>query len=156
MTLLLLLLLSRFSCVRLFATPWTRQEHWSGLPFPSPMQETEKWKWSRSVVSDSVWPHRLQPSRVLCPWDFPGKRTEVGCHCLLCDDIAAWLQTSSLSYFLIGAQPFQSVFNIQCDLPLAPSRKPITSVPGFFFWLHTLACGTLVLWPGIKPTPPAL
>ena len=32
-----------------------RQEHWSGLPFPSPMQESEKWKWkwSRSVVSDS-------------------------------------------------------------------------------------------------------
>ena len=56
--LLLLLLLSRFSRVRLCATPWTaahqappslgfpRQEHWSGLPFPSPMHESEKWKWS--------------------------------------------------------------------------------------------------------------
>ena len=63
--LLLLLLLSRFSCVRLCATPETaahqatpslgfsRQEHWSGLPFPSPMHESENWKWSRSVVSDS-------------------------------------------------------------------------------------------------------
>ena len=63
--LLLLLLLSHFSRVRLCATPETaahqarlslgfsRQEHWSGLPFPSPMQESEKWKWSRSVVSDS-------------------------------------------------------------------------------------------------------
>ena len=30
-----------------------RQEHWSGLPFPSPMHESEKWKWSRSVVFDS-------------------------------------------------------------------------------------------------------
>ena len=52
--LLLLLLLSRFSCVRLCETPWTaahqappslgfsRQEHWSGLPFPSPMHESEK------------------------------------------------------------------------------------------------------------------
>ena len=51
---LLLLLLSRFSCVRLCATPETpayqalpslgfsRQEHWSGLPFPSPMHESEK------------------------------------------------------------------------------------------------------------------
>ena len=27
--------------------------HWSGLPFPSPMHESEKWKGSRSVVSDS-------------------------------------------------------------------------------------------------------
>ena len=38
------------------------QEHWSGLPFPSPMRETEKWKWSRSVVSDSLRPHGLQPT----------------------------------------------------------------------------------------------
>ena len=48
------LLLSRFSHVRLCATPQTaahqappslgfsRQEHWSGLPFPSPMHESEK------------------------------------------------------------------------------------------------------------------
>ena len=52
--LLLLLLLSRFSRVQLCATPQTaahqapqslgfsRQEHWSGLPFPSPMHESEK------------------------------------------------------------------------------------------------------------------
>ena len=52
--LLLLLLLSRFSRVQLCATPETaayqappslgfsRQEHWSGLPFPSPMHESEK------------------------------------------------------------------------------------------------------------------
>ena len=52
--LLLLILLSRFSRVRLCATPWTaayqaspsvrfsRQEHWSGLPFPSPMHESGK------------------------------------------------------------------------------------------------------------------
>ena len=65
--------------------PWDspRQEHWSGLPFPSPMHEREKWKWSRSFVSDSLRPHGLQPTRLLCPWDFPGKSTGVGCHCLL-------------------------------------------------------------------------
>ena len=52
--LLLLLLLSRFSRVRLCATPemaahqaplslgFSRQEHWSGLPFRSPMHENEK------------------------------------------------------------------------------------------------------------------
>ena len=42
-----------------------------------------KWKWSCSVVSDSSRPHGLQPTRPLCPWDFPGKSTGVGCHCLL-------------------------------------------------------------------------
>ena len=62
---------------------FSRQEHWSGLPFPSPMHESEKWKWSRSVVSYPQRPHGLQPTRLLHPWDFPGKSTGVGCHCLL-------------------------------------------------------------------------
>ena len=35
---------------------------------------------SRSVVPDSLQPHGLQPTRLLCPWDFPGKDTGVGCH----------------------------------------------------------------------------
>ena len=84
-----------FSHVWLFATPWTaayqappymvfsKQEYWSGVPFPSPVHESEKWKWSRSVVSDSSRPHGLQPTRLLHPWDFQGKSTGVGCHCLL-------------------------------------------------------------------------
>ena len=29
-----------------------------------------------------TWPHGLQPTRLLCPWDFPGKNTGVGCHFL--------------------------------------------------------------------------
>ena len=36
-------------------------------------------------MSDSVRPHTWQPTRLLCPWDFPGKSTGVGCHFLLCD-----------------------------------------------------------------------
>ena len=39
--------------------------------------------WVASVVSDSVWPHRRQPTRLPCPWDSPGKNTGVGCHFLL-------------------------------------------------------------------------
>ena len=35
------------------------------------------------AVSNSVWPHRQQPTRLLCPWDPPGKKTGVGCHFLL-------------------------------------------------------------------------
>ena len=90
-----MLLLSHFSRVRLCATPQTaanqappslgfsRQEHWSGLPFPFPMHESEKWKGSRSVVSDSSRPHGPQPTRLFCSWDFPGKSTGVACHLLL-------------------------------------------------------------------------
>ena len=34
-------------------------------------------------MSDSVWPHRRQPTRLPRPWDSPGKNTGVGCHFLL-------------------------------------------------------------------------
>ena len=36
-----------------------------------------------SVMSDSVRPHRQQPTRLPHPWDSPGKNTGVGCHFLL-------------------------------------------------------------------------
>ena len=38
---------------------------------------------SHSVVSDSLRPCGLWPTRLLCPWDFPTKNTRVGCHFLL-------------------------------------------------------------------------
>ena len=91
----MLLLLSHSCRVRLCATPLTaahqappslgfsRQEHWSGLPFPSPMHKSEKSKGSRSVMSDCSRPHGLQPTRLRRPWDSPGKSTGVGCRCLL-------------------------------------------------------------------------
>ena len=45
------------------------------------------WKWKVKVKSLSrvrlERPHGLQPTRLLHPWDFPGKSTGVGCHCLL-------------------------------------------------------------------------
>ena len=74
----LLLLLSLFSRVRLCATPemaahqaplslgFSRQEHWSGLPLPSPMHESEKWKWSHLVISDpGSSAHGIFQARVL-------------------------------------------------------------------------------------------
>ena len=78
-----------------------RQEHWSGLPFPSPMHDSKRWKWSRSVVPDSSRPHRLQPTRLFHPWDFPSKSTGVGCHCL----IIQWmdiLKSNSSSVLALG------------------------------------------------------
>ena len=36
-----------------------------------------------SVMSDSLQPHGLQPTRLLCPWNSPGKNTGVGCSALL-------------------------------------------------------------------------
>ena len=38
---------------------------------------------SHSVVSDSLWPHGLQPARLLCPWNSLGKNTRMGSQSLL-------------------------------------------------------------------------
>ena len=58
---------------------FSRQEHWSGLPF---LLQCMKVK-SESEVAQS-WPHGLQPTRLLRPWDFPGKSTRVGCYIYIC------------------------------------------------------------------------
>ena len=50
---------------------------------------SKAWKWKVKIESEvaqpcpTQWSHGLQPTRLLCPWDFPGKSTGVGCHCLL-------------------------------------------------------------------------
>ena len=49
----------------------------------SPMHESEKWKWSCSIMCDFSQRHRLQPTKLLRPWDFLGKSTGIACHCLL-------------------------------------------------------------------------
>ena len=94
--LLLLLLLSRFSHVWLCATPWaavyqappcigfSRQEYWSGLPFPSPILLTAAAAAAKLLQScPTVRIHIQQPTRLPRPWDSPGKNTGVGCHFLL-------------------------------------------------------------------------
>ena len=56
------------------------------------------WKWKVKVKSESEvtqssdpqWPHGLQPTGLLRPWDSPGKRTGVGCHCLLRGNASGW------------------------------------------------------------------
>ena len=54
---------------------------WVAISFSS------AWKWKVKVKSLScvrlLATDGLQPTRLFCPWDFPGKSTGVGCHCLL-------------------------------------------------------------------------
>ena len=63
-----------------------------------------------SVVSNSMQPHRRQPTRLLHPWDSPGKNTGVGCHFLLqCmkvkseREVAQSCPTLSMDYSLPGS-----------------------------------------------------
>ena len=75
------------SRVQLLATPWTaahqaspcmgfsKQEYWSGLPLPSPV---------KSLNCVQFFATRgLSPTRLLCPWNSPGKNSETDCHSLL-------------------------------------------------------------------------
>ena len=50
-----------------------------------------------SVVLHSLWPHGLWPTRLLCPWDYLGKNTGLGCH-----------------FFLQGIFPTQGLNQVSC------------------------------------------
>ena len=74
--------MTNHSSIPAWRTPWTeepgRSQHMGSQrirhdPKTSP-------RVSHSVVSNSLWPHALQLSRLLCPWGSPGKNTAVGCH----------------------------------------------------------------------------
>ena len=56
-----------------------RTLEWVAISFSKVRSESEVAQ-SCPTLSD---PHGLQPTRLLHPWDFPGKSTGVGCHCLL-------------------------------------------------------------------------
>ena len=109
------------------------------------MHESEKWKWSCSVVSDSLWPHWLQSTRLLHPWDFLGKSTGVACHCLLLKvGISKWKSLSRVWLFMI---PWTVAY--QAPLSMEFSRKE------YWSGLPFLSPGDLPD-PGIEPRSPVL
>ena len=95
------------SRVRFFATPWTvayqaplfmgfsRQEYWSGLPFPSHVQ----------IVYD---PMDCSLPGSFCPWDFQGKNTRVGCHFLLSGIFPAQRLNLHLLHWQAGSLPLNN------------------------------------------------
>ena len=58
---------------------WSHVDKWDHIWYPTAAAAAK----SLSVMSDSVRPHRRQPTRLPCPWYSPGKNTGVGCHFLL-------------------------------------------------------------------------
>jgi len=113
------------------------------------MHESEKWKWSRSVVSNSQWPHGLQPTRLLRPWDFPGKSIGVGCHCFLrCMQLYINLLEERQQWgsghinfvskaFIQGQDSKNSILALAlCDMPLGKRVRACTL--SCFSWCPTL------------------
>ena len=103
-----------------------------------------------SVLFDSLQPHGLEPVRLLCPWDFPGR---MGCHfllqgifltqglnpSLLC--LLHW-QADSLPqcHYLFGAKCCHMAFNkfISCNNLLRQILVLMTFLKGFFFLIWTI------------------
>ena len=127
---------------------FSRQEHWSGLPFPSPMHESEKWKGSRSVVSDSSRLHGPQPTRLLCPWDFPGKSTGVGCHLLLRLGISS---VQSLSGVWLFAIPWIAARQASLFITISWSSLRLMSIKSVMPSSHLILGCPFLLLPPIPP-----
>ena len=92
-------------------------------------------------MSDSVWPHGLQPTRLPCPWDSPDKNKGVGCHCLLHLliplKIRSWISLDSkvnLLLIYLSASDTNNI-NSTCYMPSTPLmlflylKYLITSLP---------------------------
>ena len=68
-------------------------------------------------MSDSVRPHRRQPTRLPRPWDSPGKNTGVGCHFLLQCYIC-------IKYFLLNKELTILVHRVLHPFPASPQPPP--------------------------------
>ena len=77
-----------------------------------------------SVVSDSLWPHELEPIKLLCPWDSPGKNVRVGFHVLLHGIFPAQVSNPHLLHPLHWQTGF---------LPWVPPGNPCMSIYLIFF-----------------------
>ena len=71
-------------------------------------------------MSDSVRPHRWQPTRLPRPWDSPGKNTGVGCHCLL----------HTKTYRNSNQNYNEGITSLRSEWPLAKSLQTINAGEG--------------------------
>ena len=81
---------------------------------------------SRSVMSDSLWPHGLYPARLLCPWDPSGKNTGMGCHSLLLQIFP----TQGSNPGLLRCRQILYHLSYYQGSPITSSARIIIKVPG--------------------------
>ena len=92
----------------------------SRAPSPNTMTYEFAWIWAHSVKSNSLQPHGLQPTRLLCPWDSPGKNTGVGC--ISFSNAWKWkVKVKSLSWVRLLATPWTTAH--QAPLSMGFSRQ---------------------------------
>ena len=104
--------------------------------FVSPVKKSESV--SCSLVSDCLRSHGLLPTSLLCPWNSPGKNTEVGCHFLL-----QWifLTRGSNQVSCIGRWTLYCLSHQESQVSLVPNAKS----SALYFQFHFLHPGHLGL-----------
>ena len=80
---------------------------------------------SCSVVSNSLQPHGLSPTRFLCPWGSPGKNTRMSCHSLL--QLSSWPRDRTQVSYIAA-----SFFTIWATSLVQFSRSVVSNS----LWLH--------------------
>ena len=93
----------RFMELQRVAHEWATELNWT--------EQNRHATAAASFVSDSVWPHRRQPTRLLCSQDSLGKNTAVGCHFLLQQDRHNELQSLRNICFASLDFNFQNLYN---------------------------------------------
>ena len=85
-----------------------------------------------SVMSDSVRPHRRQPTRLLHPWDPPGESTGVACHFLLrC--MKGKVKLKSLSCVWLFATPWTAAHQAPPSMGFSRRSTGVDCHINFFF-----------------------
>ena len=118
------------------------------------------------VVSNSLRPHGLGPTRPLCPWHSPGKNTGVGCNYLLhliCNKeqnfklsyLDIWFQFSSvqsLSHVRLFATPWIAACQASLSISNSWGSLRLTSIKSVMPSSHLILCRPLLLLPPIPPS----
>ena len=96
-----------------------------------------------SVVSHSLRPHGPWPTRLLCPWGFPGKDTGVGCHLVV---------VQSLSHVRLFVTSWTAACQASLFITVSWSLLKLMSIESVMPSNHLILCHTLLLLPSIFPS----
>ena len=90
-------------------------------------------------MSNSLWPHELEPVRLLCLWDFPSKNTGVGCHDLLKGIFPSQGSNLHLLWLLL-CRKFFTIEPLRKSWYSKQQNRPKKKKKSLFFW------GLLDIW----------
>ena len=121
-----------------------RTLEWVAISF----SKTEKWNWSHSVMSNSSQTHELQPTRLLRPWNFPGKRTGVGAIAFSGHKLVLSKDDHKGHYPFLSLTPFAPSLwgrgGHTHQSPLGSTKTYPKNGGHCFWWCHYIQCQILL------------